>query len=354
MATTYTSLIGLALPVTGELSGSWGNMVDNAITSPLDVAIAGTQSMTGDSNVTLTVTNGTDIATNLAQVGAGTTGSAQYATLLCSGARTAIRTITAPAQSKIYTIINATTGGFAVKLVGAGPTTGLTIPNGATAVVAWNGSDFIEVGASSVGNRTINGTLSVTGTSSFTGPATFAAQPTLSSLTASQAVFTNASKGLVSVALTGTGNVVMSDSPTLTGNAIAATLSLTSLTSGRVPYAGTAGLMQDSTNLTFNGTLLTTNALTVTNAVTVSNGTVNGLAYLNASKILTASTAIVFDGQNLGVGATSFGTSASKVLGLGNATAPTTSPVGMGQIYVEAGALKYRGSSGTVTTVAPA
>jgi hypothetical protein len=57
---------------------------------------------------------------------------------------------------------------------------------------------------------------------------------------------------------------------------------------------------------------------------------------------------------NLGLGVTSFGTSAAKVLGMANATAPTTSPAGMGQLYVEAGALKYRGSSGTVTTIANA
>lgn len=57
---------------------------------------------------------------------------------------------------------------------------------------------------------------------------------------------------------------------------------------------------------------------------------------------------------NLGLGVTSFGTSAAKVLGMANATAPTSSPAGMGQLYVEAGALKYRGSSGTVTTIANA
>jgi len=57
---------------------------------------------------------------------------------------------------------------------------------------------------------------------------------------------------------------------------------------------------------------------------------------------------------NVGVGVGTFGTSAAKVLGLANATAPTTSPAGMGQLYVEAGALKYRGSSGTVTTIAAA
>ena len=57
---------------------------------------------------------------------------------------------------------------------------------------------------------------------------------------------------------------------------------------------------------------------------------------------------------NVGIGASTFGTSAAKVLGLANATAPSTSPAGMGQLYVEAGALKYRGSSGTVTTIANA
>jgi len=57
---------------------------------------------------------------------------------------------------------------------------------------------------------------------------------------------------------------------------------------------------------------------------------------------------------NVGIGVSAFGTSAAKVLGLANATAPSTSPAGMGQLYVEAGALKYRGSSGTVTTIAAA
>jgi len=57
---------------------------------------------------------------------------------------------------------------------------------------------------------------------------------------------------------------------------------------------------------------------------------------------------------NLGIGTSTFGTSAAGVIGIANGTAPTTSPAGMGQLYVEAGALKYRGSSGTVTTLAPA
>ena len=57
---------------------------------------------------------------------------------------------------------------------------------------------------------------------------------------------------------------------------------------------------------------------------------------------------------NVGIGVTSFGTSAEKVIGIANGTAPSSSPAGMGQLYVEAGALKYRGSSGTVTTLGAA
>ena len=57
---------------------------------------------------------------------------------------------------------------------------------------------------------------------------------------------------------------------------------------------------------------------------------------------------------NVGVGVSTFGTSAAKVIGLANATAPSTSPAGMGQLYVESGALKFRGSSGTITTIAAA
>ena len=50
-----------------------------------------------------------------------------------------------------------------------------------------------------------------------TGVATLTAQPILSSLTASSAVATDASKGLVSVTNTGTGNNVLATSPTITG-----------------------------------------------------------------------------------------------------------------------------------------
>lgn len=137
MTTAYTSLLGLALPVTGELSGTWGDTVNNAITSLVDSAVAGTTTLSTDGDVTLTTTTG---AAN----------QSRQAILLCTGARTAQRTITAPAQSKVYVVINDTTGGFAVKIVGAGPTTGVTVAAGRAAIIAWDGSDFQSVTSTSV------------------------------------------------------------------------------------------------------------------------------------------------------------------------------------------------------------
>jgi hypothetical protein len=71
------------------------------------------------------------------------------------------------------------------------------------------------------GNTSIGGTLTVTGTTSFT------TAPILSSATASKALFTNGNKEMVSNNITGTGNVVMSASPTLTGTVSVGTISST-------------------------------------------------------------------------------------------------------------------------------
>ena len=41
MTTQYTSILKLALPVQGELSGTWGDVVNDNITSMVEEAIAG-------------------------------------------------------------------------------------------------------------------------------------------------------------------------------------------------------------------------------------------------------------------------------------------------------------------------
>ena len=142
MPTSYTSLIGLALPVTGELSGTWGDVVNNYITNYLDSAVAGTQTISGSQTaVTLSVTNGSSLVT----AGSGATGSAQFQIINCTGNPAGLLTITAPASSRQYIIINATSTSQSVKIVGTGPTTGVTLIAGEKAHVAWNGSDFVKI-----------------------------------------------------------------------------------------------------------------------------------------------------------------------------------------------------------------
>ena len=129
--TNFTPLLGLALPTTGDLSGTWGTTVNTAITDLLDDAVAGTVTLSADADVTLTTTNGAD-------------NQARNAVILWTASNGATtRNITAPAQSKAYVVINAGTGSIVVR--GSGPTTGVTIPSGARALVAWNGSDFVKI-----------------------------------------------------------------------------------------------------------------------------------------------------------------------------------------------------------------
>lgn len=130
--TNFTPLLGLALPTTGDLSGTWGTTVNDAITGLLDSAVAGTTTLSSDVDVTLSTTNG---AAN----------QARNAIILWTATGTVTRNITAPAQSKAYFVINATGGTQSIVIRGSGPTTGVTIPAGARALVAWNGSDFVKV-----------------------------------------------------------------------------------------------------------------------------------------------------------------------------------------------------------------
>lgn len=64
---------------------------------------------------------------------------------------------------------------------------------------------------------------------------------------------------------------------------------------------------------------------------------------------------IVTESQNVNIGTTtSESHGGRRCLYLQNATVPSSNPSNGGLLYVEGGALKYRGSSGTVTTLAPA
>ena len=78
------------------------------------------------------------------------------------------------------------------------------------------------------------------------------------------------------------------------------------------PSSGTVTNLTGTASININGTVgattPTTGAFTTTTvstSETLSYGTANGVTYLNGSKVLTSGSALVFDGTNLGVGETS-------------------------------------------------
>ena len=78
--------------------------------------------------------------------------------------------------------------------------------------------------------------------------------------------------------------------------------------------------------------------------------TANGTAGATATPVQ----AMTLDASgNFLVGLATAGTTAAKTIQIANGTAPTANVTG-GQLYVESGALKFRGSSGTITTIAAA
>ena len=289
MTTQYTPILALALPVTGELSGTWGDVVNDNITSMVEQAIAGLATINtwAGNGHTLTTANGTTSESRCAMLVLTDTGVA------LTGAATVI----CPTASKIYIVKN-TSGQSATITTAAG--TGVSIPNGETMFVFCDGTNVVQavtrIASADVDFAKLKGTGAVVVTNildednmasdSATALATqqsikayvdsqIAANNDLSEvlangnttggtdivvstgdsvqvtdLTASVAVFTDASKNLVSNAITGTGNVVMSTSPTLVTPALGTPSALVGTNITGTAAGLTAGNVTTNANLT--------------------------------------------------------------------------------------------------------
>ena len=149
MASTYSPSLKITLPGDGDQAGIWGQTTNTNLGTLIEQAITGVQSITMfDANYTLTSFN-------------GVSDEARNAVLVVTGTNAAVRDLIPPVQEKLYTIINNTTGGFAIRVIGASGT-GVNIPNGVTALIYCDGTNFVNGLSGSVGNFTVNGTGTAT------------------------------------------------------------------------------------------------------------------------------------------------------------------------------------------------
>jgi hypothetical protein len=150
MTTQYTPILKLALPVQGELSGTWGDVVNDNITSMVEQAIAGlsvVNTWTTNSH-TLTTANGTTAESRAAMLSLTDSGTA------LTGAGSVI----CPALSKVYIVKNGTAQVITVKTAAG---SGIAVPVGKTMLVYCDGTNVLEAVDHVV---TLSaGTLTVTG-----------------------------------------------------------------------------------------------------------------------------------------------------------------------------------------------
>ena len=221
MASTYSPL-KIELIGTGDQSGTWGTTTNTNLGTAIEEAITGTADVSFSSaDVTLTLTN-----TNTAQ-------TARNLRLNLTGTVAAAQNLIVPSIEKQYIINNGLTFDITVK---NSTGTGVAVPAGKSMIVFNTGSNVVE---------TV--TALATGT-----------------------VIPVANGGTGVTTSTGTTNVVLSASPTLTGTPLAPTASPGTNTTQIATTAFVGAAVTAATGSL--GTMSTQNA----SAVAITGGTING------------------------------------------------------------------------------
>jgi len=343
MTTGYTPILKLALPVTGELNGTWGTVVNDNITSMVEQSVAGLATINTWTTNSHTLTSAD-----------GTTSESRCAMLVIdddgAGNPSAAATVICPTATKSYIVRNICGQTVTVKTLAG---TGVAVPNNQAALVFCDGTNVVTgafngdvVGPATATNNAIvtfdgttgkiikdnsgatisagvitatgfagplNGTvgattpatgafttLSASSTVSGTGFSTYlASPPAIGGTTAAAGSFTNlsvtgttsfdSSEGTSGQVLTsaGTGNTPTWTTPTVgTVTSVGGT--------GTVNGLSLSGTVTTSGNLTLGGTLDLTSPPAI-GGTTAAAGSFTNLAYTGT---LTGGTGVVNIGSN--------------------------------------------------------
>jgi hypothetical protein len=305
MASTFSPTLRLELIGDGDQSGIWGQTTNNNLGALVEQAITGVITIAMvDANYTLANFN-------------GVVDEARNQVLVLTGALSAQRNLIAPLVEKTYIVRNTTTGGFGVQIIGPSGT-GVIIPNGTTASVFCDGTNFFPATTGSLGNQVINGNLSVTGTTSLTG-----------ALTASTATFSGA---------------ISSVNPTFTGTPTAPT----AISGTNTTQIATTAFVQNVAGAL--GTMSTQNA----NNVAITGGSINGTTIGASTAASIAGTTGNFSGNLASLGSVSGATgifgAVSGTTGTFSSTVSGSSFTGAGTgLTGTAGSLSIGGNAATAT-----
>lgn len=328
MATSYTSLLGFALPVTGELDGTWGDVVNNSITQLVEDSVAGvatTSVAAGDWTLTTT--------------GSGAANQARCAILIPTGSPGVSRNIIAPSQSKAYIVVNQSDAAVVLK---GSATTGTTIATGTKALCAWNGSDYVTIASADVNNLTgvLPSSKGGTGLTGFTAANNALYSTSSSALAAGTLPVAAGGTGITSFGtgvatalgqnVTGSGGMVLNTSPTLTTPNLGTPSALTLTNAISLPLTtGVTGILPIGNGGTGVSTIaaksiFVANSLDTLTTVTPSAGqsvriNAGGTAW-EAFTPSTASGDAVLSAANAFTGANTFYNNTGQTFGTGTST----------------------------------